>query len=309
MNMITSTEDLPKNHELKVTPTVISNRYNISRTTINNWTAHRSKNRINCSSDGGRPRALDDIAIDTIKKTLIDKENETNPLSKNDTDKLFKKEKVSTEKRKYVDLSSATVINETNTSISTNTIKKYKEDNRIFDRQAQDLTPARLSALKDIRVTYKTAVMIMAYGKYLSAERKWNADATTIECRPDKKGQLVCVVREKGQLDHQVTSSSVPGELNLLVKYIGVGNAAGEIASPSIIIAIPSLHENDWHVEMVRGFYHNSSIAGMGYIYFAQTKCGTAELWRHWFTFAVIREIELSNNNSQEMVRTSNSFI
>lgn len=76
-----------------------------------------------------------------------------------------------------------------------------------------------LTALKNLRVTYKLACLVFgntvllvafqwkvdqrfffsitAFSSHLLTNRKWNADATTIEVHNDGSGEFVCIVQDK----------------------------------------------------------------------------------------------------------------
>ena len=52
------------------------------------------------------------------------------------------------------------------------------------------------------------------------------------------------VFREKGERHRQVTSHLAVEELNVLVKYFLIGNAAGQLGDPCFIIAVPNMPES-----------------------------------------------------------------
>lgn len=87
--------------------------------------------------------------------------------------------------------------------------------------------------------------------------------------------------------------------MNLLVKYFGLGNAAGNIGPTVLIIAIKDMPDEEFFVQEVVGLTNTSTIGERGWLYFCKTKGGTASMWRHWFTNVCIPTIknaaEISN--------------
>ena len=179
---------------------MILQRYRMDREKFKSW--QRSIRRGNHNRDGdklGRPVSLDKISRINIKKTLIAAEKDVHPLSVQQTHELFVEQKIETLKRQKLD-PNAVLIDKYNTFISPKTIAYVKKqpDMRIFDRVPQDLTEARLLALKCYRLAYISMCFIWGLCRNLPAVCKWNADCTTFECKPNGSGRLVCVVREKG---------------------------------------------------------------------------------------------------------------
>lgn len=273
--------------------TVIAERYNMNGTNIKHWMANIKQNRKNNGS-AGRPLDLDARSRATIKQTLIEAESRVHPLKEREADVLFLNEKIESNKRRKVN-PDIEAIDIYNTSISKRTIESVKKrvDMRVFDRVPQDLTTARLEALTCARLAYIVMCFIWKLCRFLPSVYKWNADCTTFECRPDGRGELVCVVREKGDKS-QVTSADVSGELNLLIKFFGLGNAEGEFGPVVLIIAIKDMPDEAYFAREVIGVNNTSIPGAKGWIYFCSTKGGTAEMWKHWFSSVCIPTIKNS---------------
>jgi len=90
----------------------------------------------------------------------------------------------------------------------------------------------------------------------------------------------------------QVTSVDVHGgELNVIVKYFGLGNAGGNIGIPVLIVAIKDMDPNVFFTKKVTGLTNTCEAGSGGYLYFCRSKCGNAALWRHWFSYICIPTI------------------
>ena len=270
----------------------ILERYRIDRDTFESWQRCIRKGMHNRDGQGtGRPISLDLIAINDVKRSVDTAAEGAHPLSKEATHLLFRDAKIETRKRQKL-VPDAFPIDQFNTSICAKTVEmlKKRDDVRIFDRVAQDLTQSRLLALTCFRLAYISMCFIWVLCKNLPAVYKWNCDCTTFECRSEGSGKLVCVVREKG--DHsQVASVSSAGELNLIVKFFGLGNAGGNIGAVVLIIAVNDMPENVFFVREILGLSSTSTVGEKGWIYICKTKGGTATLWRHWFTMICIPTI------------------
>lgn len=89
--------------------------------------------------------------------------------------------------------------------------------------------------------------------------------------------------------------------MNVLVKFIGIGNAGGELGEPIAVIAIPSMDENVFFAERVKTFSTSSFTEG-GWIYCAKKRSGTPEMWRHFFTNVVVGSIKQSRETHRHKV-------
>ena len=163
---------------------LILQRYRIDRNKFKGW--QRSIRCGHHNRDGnskGRPASLDKIARATIKSTLIAAEKDVRPLSVQQTHNLFIEQRIETLKRQKLDPESV-VIDKYNTFMSSITITAIKKqpDMRIFNRIPEDLTEARLLALRCYRLAYISMCFIWGLCRNLPAICKWNADCTTFEC-------------------------------------------------------------------------------------------------------------------------------
>ena len=152
-----------------------------------------------------------DLMDGEIKAVLIEREKDVKPLTNAETNKLFVEEKTKCLKRRR---GSDCV---TGVTVNKKTVEKAKKEMSVRNRKAQHLTTARIKAMKDIRVSYKTAVGYVAYADRLPPENKYNAVCTTFIVKQQNAGGYYCVVREKGESHEQVTMNCT-SDLDLLVK-------------------------------------------------------------------------------------------
>jgi hypothetical protein len=266
---------------------LLAKRYNINRRTVRGWIKINTVQRVhNHSTSGGRSLDIDPTSREILKAKIIEREEAVEPISVDLFNKIVLEQKVQSVKRKFLNpTADAGHISVNNTTIHTGTIASTKKACYFRDRAVQSLTDARLAAMSCIRLIYITAVMVWALARYLPKECKWNADCTTFICSVDNTGQMVVVFREKGDKIHrQVTSHLAGGELNLLVKYFLIGNAAGQLGDPCFIIAVgDKMPADEFYAEYVLGIANNDRSDQRGWIYFCSTKGGNAAMWHHWF--------------------------
>jgi len=257
---------------------ILCKRYCLVISTVKNWIHSIVKlKKKNSSSSAGRPFAIDGTSEINIKAKLIAQEAAVEPLSKELFNILMVEEKILSQKRKFVDPDNdASHITIHNTSIDRKTIKNTQKNCDFRTRIPQTITNARLAAMSCARLIYITAVIVWALARFLPKENKWNADCTTFICSANTTGQLVVVFREKGERHRQVTTHLAVEELNVLVKYFLIGNAAGQLGDPCFIVAVPNMPENKFYVEYVLGLSNNDRIDQSGWIYFCKTKGGNA---------------------------------
>ena len=88
----------------------------------------------------------------------------------------------------------------------------------------------------------------------------------------------------------------------MLVKFIGLGNAGGEIAEPTAIISVSGFGENEFFAERIKTFTASSTSTEGGWLYAAKSRAGCAAMWQHWFSNHVVPSINISKNIHQHKV-------
>ncbi len=71
-------------------------------------------------------------------------------------------------------------------------------------------------------------------------------------------------------------------------------SAAGTTSPFVCILSIPGLGKYDWHCEEVVGLSYTCS-EKTGFVYFAQNRCRTEDMWQHYFLKVAIPTIAESN--------------
>jgi transposase len=285
--LLMDSTDISKGHAV-VTPKGVSQRYNISRNTIEWWVKkYHHGEAFTDEERKGAPEALDATSLGVVSQRIVIAEQQKRPLPFHDFLTLLGQQKAETAKRR------GRLLSATEARVDEKTAYRIAEKLEIKFRKPQGLTKARVDAALDIRLTYKMAVAYKALAGYLSGYYKWNADCTTVECTSSGDDLKVCVFRGVG--DHtQVASLDVSSDLSLLVKLFGLGNAGGEIGPLTAIISIKDIPEDKFFVREVNCFTCSSEIGSSGYVYLARSKGGCPGLWRHWFTNVCVPSIEKS---------------
>lgn len=83
----------------------------------------------------------------------------------------------------------------------------------------------------------------MACSASLREENKWNADATTVIVSESGTGSYLCIIKDTDHTE-SVASSSLPDNINLLIKWFALNNAGGEAGSLVLMITVPTMEED-----------------------------------------------------------------
>lgn len=278
----------------------LAERYNLSLHTITGWFKRFQKGEVlQGSLHKGAPNAVDEEETERIRLIIIKRDEEKRPVSDDELAQILGEAKrISAAKR-------GRIIAPMDAVVDRKTVTAFCERVGISLRKAQFMTSARIDALLDCRLTYKMAVAYKALGEMLPGPLKWNADCTTVQCDFSGEEQRFCVIREHN--DHeQVASTGVTGDLSLIVKLFGLGNAGGEIGPLTAIVAVKEIPEGEFFALPVRGFTCSTEVgAAPGWVYLCRTKGGNAKLWRHWFLNVCVPTIVKSANahNFQVKIR------
>ena len=181
----------------------------------------------------GRPRAMDDEAIEVFKDTLESRRAAKNAVPLTETLALMGAGVTETHMR-LGERGAAAV-----SSICVTTQRKLFRELNVVKVKPQILTDARLKALRCPRLSYIWGCVCMAYSASLRGENKWNADATTIVVSESGTGSYVCIIKDRENAE-PVASSSLPDNLNLLIKWFALNNAGGEAGPLVLMIAVPT---------------------------------------------------------------------
>lgn len=180
-------------HHLSLRHKILT-RYNIEISTFKHWQRNIKKDKKNISMGiSGRPYDFDLPSIVCFKDKLDRAEELKHPISYKDTHKLLVEAKIQTLKRRLLHPDAHLELNEHSVTICDKTVARVKQKYAIRNRKCQDLTDARLKALQCARLAYIGMCFIWILCKNLPAICKWNADATTVECKAGIKNCVLTV--------------------------------------------------------------------------------------------------------------------
>lgn len=265
----------------------LSVRYSIPKSTLQNWKkVYDDPRKVFCSR--GRPTVCDSTAKAEIVATIRARAAERNAMPTETVRELISKVVVDTKRRQGKRGADA------GAEISRNTRRRLNKELKVRKLSPQILTDARRKACECIRISYIWGCLLLAYSGHLLAEQKWNADATTIIVSESLSGSLVCAILD-GSETTPVASSTIPDNLNILVKWFGLNNAGGESGPLVLIFAVPSMEEGTFYATQVLSLASTSAIGEKGWVYFSKTRGGTAEMWIHYYLNITVPTIRHSN--------------
>jgi hypothetical protein len=273
-------------------------RYGLSHFTIGQW-QNRLKKHWPLMDDPWRPSYLDSEGLAHIETGINEGNSSTVGVFDHELGDVLREEIIATKKRRGV-----RTYEDMDIAIGRDFERDQKKKMKILPRAAQDLTQARMKALQDIRNVYRIACLFDAFSGHLAAEHKWNTDATTAIVKRHGSGALVCYIPDKAERK-ALNSSRTPCELNLLVKWVMMCNAAGEQGPTTLIMTMPKMHDGEFFAQEVTGLSGTTEIGSTGWVYFCNSRAGNAALWRHWFQHIVMPTLAKCRDAHQLKERTA----
>mmetsp|Transcript_33448 Transcript_33448/g.73683 ORF Transcript_33448/g.73683 Transcript_33448/m.73683 type:complete len:787 (-) Transcript_33448:812-3172(-) len=274
--------DLRTGEELR-TAKGFAGRYCLKQKTISAWKIKVQHGGILLDGGkGGHLTLLDQISIEAISTVIKTKTKATIGHALSKLPGLLGEEALNTRKRR-----SGVVFTGEEVDVSTSFVYTTRKKMKIKGRVGQDLTHARLLGVADWRSIYRIACMFSAFSGMIRGEYKWNADATTAIVSKDGTGRLVCWI-PTGEERATLNDSTYSASLNVLVKWVHMNNAAGEMGPVTLVLTMPGMKEDDFFAKKVKGITGSPEIGSSGWIYFAKKRCGTGPMWKHWFLNVVI---------------------
>ena len=162
----------------------VCKRYNIQSSTLTHWIWNLKENRKN-QAKTCRPLLLEEEDGDALRVAARRAERNCDPTAAASFElKQYHQQVTARIKRMKVDPALGCYDTDTISPPCRNTIKKYHQKYRLFNRGTQALTEARHNAMSDIRLIFTTAVFVWALALNKQPHLIWNVDATTFECRP-----------------------------------------------------------------------------------------------------------------------------
>ena len=264
----------------------ITKRYTLPDTTVRDW-MRKVTMSLPITNKIGRPCAMDEEAIEKFKETLESRRAAKNAVPLAETLALIGAGVTDTHMR--LGKRGAAAIS----SICITTQKKLFRELNVVKVKPQILTDARLKALRCPRLSYIWGCVCMAYSASLRGENKWNADTTTRVVSESGTGSYVCIVKDRENTE-PVASSSLPDNLNRLIKWFTLNNAGGEAGPLVLMIAVPTMEEDTFFATKVLSMGSTTAIGERGWLYFSKTRRGCSMMWVHYHLNVTIPIIKLS---------------
>jgi hypothetical protein len=239
----------------------ITKRYTLSDTTLRDW-MNKVAMSLPITNKIGRPRAMDDEAIEKFKATLVSRRAAKNAVPLTEILALMGAGVTETHMR-LGQCGAAAVSN----ICVTNQKKLFRELN-VVNVKPQILTDARLKALRCPRLSYIWGCVCMAYSASLRGENKWDADVTTIVVNESGTGSFVCIMKDR-ENSEPVASSSLPDNLNLLIKWFALNNAGGEAGPLVLMIAVATMEEDTFFATQVLSMGSTTAVGERSWLYFS----------------------------------------
>ena len=223
---------------------LVAHRWSLNPVNLRKWLYNKKKhNRLPVvdSWNGGRPPAIDSVAMEVIAETVVNGEfaksdGRIEPLTQADVFQLIQEGQMSTKKRKLHN-PNLTALTVSGQKIDLRTVKKLKIEHNVRDRTPQGLSLARAKSINNPRLILQYATILWGAANKLPPSNTVNGDFTTYICEGDGKHMKVCVVRETYD-KQQVTSTKKNDGLNILVKDFSMGNCRGDIYRPAYIVKV-----------------------------------------------------------------------
>lgn len=262
----------------------LARRYSVPESTFSHWKC-AVRNGEALYVDGGRPKALDEVALQSIHDKVVESMKSTETLAIYDLGELVRIAHGETLARH-----GKRVLPQDLPSVSDSVVMKTRKTLHIVPREPEILTKGRLTALRDIRAAYRVACMFEAFGGHLPACKKWNADATQFLIQKDGAGAMQCFIyQDDPHYDQRFDSSTVPDPMGMIVKWIAMASAEGDLSPVVLLFPQKELGEEDFYAEECSVLTASNEYgAKAGWLYFCHSRAGNCKLWHHWYLNVVI---------------------
>ena len=279
-------------------------RHNLSRNTVKRWISKFKKNIVQYGTQDRRPDEVDQIGLDSVVKQV--EEAELNPdivCGVWEVQQMLGQARFETLQRKKKTKGNFAIIPvkvegdytsqlvpAKDVRLDHRTVERYKAKGDIRTRAAQPMSEARFAASHDIRCSLKFACMHMALSRHHKPCQKGNADAVSFEVKGEGAGNMVCVVRSKGDM-RKVQTVHANDDLSIFIKVYALIFGSGEMARLLAIVALKDFPEDEFFVsDDIPGFSHDNS-GTCGTVIICRTRGGNKKLWLWVWVNFVIPEI------------------
>jgi len=236
----------------------------------------RYKRRNTLHDKPGNPYALNNLHLEEVREACDGALKAKKPLSVLETTQLIQAK--ANEHRKKRNLDPVT--------LHASTVRSIKIRANISDVIPQTISDARLKACSDTRMSYSMYIMLKPFTEKLPKQLIWNFDATQFVCQKSGSGKHVCIVKDKRD-DTPVTAVG-DETLDIAIKWLHMGSAAGEAIPLVFLVSIPDMNDTDFVVYEVPGLNQYGVSEICGYVAFCRTRAGNENFFT-WF----IREVAI----------------
>lgn len=258
-------------------------RYNLSRSTIDNWVINRKEGKsFQCT---GRPFSIDEEGLKALAAVVdgaanVKKAAQVHKIILN----AIKEQRNNTLTRR------GQIPDES--ELNRKTLTAIRRRLRAKIRVAQAMNETRLHAASDHRNAVSLAVMLFSYASSLWPNMIFNWDATQfqVDFEPDK---IVWYIPKANTIDNAPVTCSGNSELSLGVKWIPFISANGGISKVVLLLAVDDLGKDDFHFYIINGLSCSVEMStdetrSFGYICFTKTRAGNSAFWT-WYLNTIVR--------------------
>jgi hypothetical protein len=267
--------DLLKNEQSiddKISMRGFCERYRLPRSTVRDWKDHIENDKY-LHSSGGRPSSVDKDGLEEVYNQLKKRRIEKTPADENTTCNIIRQAVQHTNERE----------NRLSEDPSLKTIKRIKKKVGAQKRKAQVLSNARKVACSDVRMSYSVWIMIKALTEDIPPHLHWNWDATQFVVGQSDKSKKVYTVRLEDKAENKQPLSILGEEsLDIGIKWMHMGSAAGAAIPIVFLVAVDSLKADDFRVYTIPGLSVTVSANAVGYLCVCSSRAGNAAFFS-WF--------------------------
>lgn len=247
-------------------------RYGLARSRVRHW-RDRLEDDLLLHGKRGRPRAIDAEGMDEICGEMKRRRTEKNPPDEAAMVSIITAAVHATGGRRKVVAEDP----------SLSTIQRTKDSLKVTLRKPQVITKARFEACSDPRMSYTVWIMVDAMTKFMPPELFWNWDATQfVVGQSDSSKKVFSIKLDEGNTKDKPLSIVGEESLDIGIKWMFMGSAAGVSAPVVLLLAVDSLGVEDFEVFKIPGLAATVGSKDVGYICFCHSRAGNSKFFK-WF--------------------------
>ena len=247
-------------------------RYGLSRSCVRHW-RDRLKDGHIFHGKRGRPSAIDEDGLSVIREDLKQRIKDKNSPDDPTMASMIISAVHDTGARRNVVCDDP----------SSSTIQRTKGKLKATLRKPQVITKARFEACSDPRMSYSTWIMIDSMTKSMPPEMFWNWDATQFVVGQSASSKKVFSIKlDEGDAMHKPLSIVGEESLDIGIKWMFMGSAAGSSAPIVLLLAVDSLGPEDFEAFPIPGLTATVGSKDVGYLCFCHSRAGNGPFFK-WF--------------------------